>query len=115
MYFTKVTVPSLTAGLYPSLGYVEYNTVGQAIRLTNVKNDVPYSVDGDETDMSHELEAYPAKDVNSFYCQNYRGNVCDQLYLKAGAESAVSSSSSITRRGRSLNCQWTNGTLWLPR
>ena len=86
MYFTKVTVPSLTAGLYPSLGYVEYNTVGQAIRLTNVKNDVPYSVDGDETDMSHELEAYPAKDVNSFYCQNYRGNVCDQLYLKAGAE-----------------------------
>ena len=86
MYFTKVTVPSLTAGLYPSLGYVEYNTVGQAIRLTNVKNDVPYSVDGDETDMSHELEAYPAKDANSFYCQNYRGNVCDQLYLKAGAE-----------------------------
>lgn len=86
MYFTKVTVPSLTAGLYPSLGYVEYNTVGQAIRLTNVKNDVPYSVDGDETDMSHELEAYPAKDANSFYCKNYRGNVCDQLYLKAGAE-----------------------------
>ena len=86
MYFTKVTVPSLTAGLYPSLGYVEYNTVGQAIRLTNVKNDVPYSVDGDETDMSHELEAYPAKDANSFYCKNYRGNVCDELYLKAGAE-----------------------------
>ena len=86
MYFTKVTVPSLTAGLYPSLGYVEYNTVGQAIRLTNVKNHVPYSVDGDETDMSHELEAYPAKDAHSFYCQNYRGNVCDQLYLKAGAE-----------------------------
>ncbi|MDY4411421.1 MAG: hypothetical protein SPE56_11480 [Prevotella sp.] len=86
MYFTKVTVPSLTAGLYPSLGYVEYNMVGQAIRLTNVKNHVPYSVDGDETDMSHELEAYPAKDANSFYCQNYRGNICDQLYLKAGAE-----------------------------
>ena len=86
MYFTKVTVPTLTAGLYPSLGYVEYNTVGQAIHLANVKNHVAYAVDGDETDMSHELEAYPAKDANSFYCQNYRGNVCDQLYLKAGAE-----------------------------
>lgn len=85
MYFTKVTVPSLTAGLYPALGYVEYNNVGQAIRLTNVKNDVPYSVDGDETDMSHELEAYPIGD-GSYYCQNYRGNVCDELYLKAGAE-----------------------------
>lgn len=85
MYFTKVTVPSLTAGLYPSLGYVEYNTVGQAIRLTNVKNDVPYSVDGDETDMSHELEAYPTKD-GSFYCQNYRGNICDEIYFKPGAE-----------------------------
>lgn len=86
MYFTKVTVPTLTAGLYPSLGYVEYNTVGQAIHLANVKNHVAYAVDGDETDMSHELEAYPAKDANSFYCQNYRGNVCDQLYLKPGAE-----------------------------
>ena len=85
MYFTKVTVPSLTAGLYPALGYVEYNNVGQAIRLTNVKNDVPYSVDGDETDMLHELEAYPIGD-DSYYCQNYRGNVCDELYLKAGAE-----------------------------
>lgn len=85
MYFTKVTVPSLTAGLYPALGYVEYNNVGQAIRLTNVKNDVPYSVDGDETDMSHELEAYPTKD-GSFYCQNYRGNICDEIYFKPGAE-----------------------------
>jgi hypothetical protein len=85
MYFTRVTVPSLTAGLYPSLGYVEYNNVGQAIRLTNVKNDVPYSVDGDETDMSHELEAYPTKD-GSFYCQNYRGNICDEIYFKPGAE-----------------------------
>ena len=86
MYFTKVTIPTLNGGLYPSMGYIEYNDAGQAIRLSNVKNAVSYSVDGDETDMSHELEAYPAKDEGSFYCQNYRGNVCDQLYLKAGAE-----------------------------
>lgn len=86
MYFTKVTIPVLNAGLYPSLGYVEYNDVGQAIRLSNVKNAVSYSVDGDETDISHELEAYPANDEGSFYCQNYRGNVCDQIFLKAGAE-----------------------------
>jgi len=86
MYFTKVTIPTLNGGLYPSMGYIEYNDAGQAIRLSNVKNAVSYSVDGDETDMSHELEAYPAKDEGSFYCQNYRGNICDQLYLKAGAE-----------------------------
>ena len=86
MYFTKVTIPALSAGLYPAMGYVTYNDYGQAIRLSNVKNNVAYSNDGDATDMSLELEAYPIGSSNSFYCQNYRGNVCDEIYLKAGAE-----------------------------
>lgn len=84
MYFTKVTVPVTT--LFPCMGYVTYESAdNRAIHLANAKNDVSAAIDGDVTDISYELEAYPIGD-GSYYCQNYRGNVCDELYLKAGAE-----------------------------
>lgn len=85
MYFTKVTVPVST--LYPCMGYITYaSTDNRAIHLANAKNNVAASIDGDITDISYELEAYPIATGGGYYCQNYRGNICDQLYLKPTAE-----------------------------
>lgn len=88
MYFTKVTIPQST--IYPYLGYIAYeSTDDRATRLSNKKGDNAASIDGDLDDISYEMEAYVPTDGSGegiFDCKNYRGNVCDQLYLKAGAE-----------------------------
>lgn len=81
MYFTKVTIPKLVIGYYPTMGFVSYSTVnGLALSLANDKTQPA------QADIAYEMEAKKPETDGIYDCQNFHGNVCEQIYFKPGAE-----------------------------
>lgn len=81
MYFTKVTIPKLAIGYYPTLGFISYSTVnGLALSLANDKTQPA------QAGIAYEMEAKKPETDGIYDCQNFHGNVCEQIYFKPGAE-----------------------------
>jgi len=81
MDFCKVIIPELQGKPYPTLGYIGYFTNNKvAMSLVNDKGNAA------TTNIEYDMMAAESSTTGTYDCENFRGNLCDQVYLKAGAE-----------------------------
>lgn len=84
MDFSKVTIPQLSVRPYPMLPYIQYNRVGTAVEMSNENGSFA------SEDIEYDMQAYLSDSTDvaegTYDCRNFRGNVCEQIYFKPGAE-----------------------------
>lgn len=87
MYFSKVTIPTLTTQPYPMLGYIRRNaTTGLVQRMTNGKASAP-TTNIEYDMMALASETAKGSTTDSIYkCTVFDGNVCEQIWFKTGAQ-----------------------------
>lgn len=86
MYFTKVTIPEENSLPYPMMPFIRYNaTTHLVLRMDNTKGDQPTT--NLQYDMMAAYDSAASTTTDSSYiCQNYDGNLCEQIYFKDGAQ-----------------------------
>lgn len=89
MKFSKVTVTDQTGKVYPYLGNIVYRPSNDVARkLANTKGDEA------TTDIQYDMAVkwnYGTEDHSdtgdgNFSCENFKGNLCDEIYFKPEAE-----------------------------
>lgn len=89
MKFSKVTVTDQTGKVYPYLGNIVYRPSNDVARkLANTKGDEA------TTDIQYDMAVkwnYNTEDHSdtgdgNFSCENFKGNLCDEIYFKPEAE-----------------------------
>lgn len=87
MYFSKVTIPTLTTQPYPMLGFIRRNaTTGLVQRMTNGKASAP-TTNIEYDMMAMATETAKGSTTDSIYkCSVFDGNVCEQIWFKTGAQ-----------------------------
>lgn len=87
MYFSKVTIPTLTTQPYPMLGFIRRNaTTGLVQRMTNGKASAP-TTNIEYDMMAMATETAQGSTTDSIYkCSVFDGNVCEQIWFKTGAQ-----------------------------
>lgn len=89
MKFSKVTVTDQTGKVYPYLGNIVYRPSNDVARkLANTKGDEPTA--DIQYDMAvkwnYDTEDHSDTGDGNFSCENFKGNLCDEIYFKPEAE-----------------------------
>lgn len=89
MKFSKVTVTDQTGKVYPYLGNIVYRPSNDVARkLSNTKGDEPTA--DIQYDMAvkwnYDTEDHSDTGDGNFSCENFKGNLCDEIYFKPEAE-----------------------------
>ena len=79
MAFSKVTITDQTGRIYPNLADISYQNNG----IANKMGDVAYTM---MTKWNAATADHSDTGDGSFSCEKWRGNICDQVYLKPGGE-----------------------------
>lgn len=83
MYFSKVTIPTLTTGVAPMMPYILKNQYGLILRMQNDKGERA------TTDIQYDMMAtgLDKNGADSIYqCANFDGNVCRQILFKPNGQ-----------------------------
>lgn len=89
MKFSKVTVTDQTGKVYPYLGNIVYRPSNDVARkLANTKGDeattdIQYDM---AVKWNYETEDHSDTGDGNFSCENFKGNLCDEIYFKPEAE-----------------------------
>lgn len=89
MKFSKVTVTDQTGKVYPYLGNIVYRPSNDVARkLANTKGDEPTAdIQYDMTvKWNYDTEDHSDTGDGNFSCENFKGNLCDEIYFKPEAE-----------------------------
>lgn len=87
MRFTKVTIPDQTGKVYPCLGHIEYREAnGRPTKLTNTKSEPATANIEYDIVVAWNKAAENGGGSADFDCEPFDGNLCDEIYLKPGAE-----------------------------
>lgn len=89
MKFSKVTVTDQKGKVYPYLGNIVYRPYNDVARkLANTKGDEPTA--DIQYDMAvkwnYDTEDHSDTGDGNFSCENFKGNLCDEIYFKPEAE-----------------------------
>lgn len=89
MKFSKVTVTDQTGKVYPYLGNIVYRPSNDVARkLANTKGDeattdIQYDM---AVKWNYDTEDHSDTGDGNFSCENFKGNLCDEIYFKPEAE-----------------------------
>lgn len=89
MKFSKVTVTDQKGKVYPYLGNIVYRPSNDVARkLANTKGDeattdIQYDM---AVKWNYETEDHSDTGDGNFSCENFKGNLCDEIYFKPEAE-----------------------------
>lgn len=89
MKFSKVTVTDQTGKFYPYLGNIVYRPSNDVARkLANTKGDeattdIQYDM---AVKWNYDTEDHSDTGDGNFSCENFKGNLCDEIYFKPEAE-----------------------------
>ena len=89
MKFSKVTVTDQTGKVYPYLGNIVYRPSNDVARkLANTKGDeattdIQYDM---AVKWNYDTEDHSDTGNGNFSCENFKGNLCDEIYFKPEAE-----------------------------
>lgn len=89
MKFSKVTVTDQTGKVYPYLGNIVYRPSNDVARkLANTKGDeATTDIQYDMTvKWNYDTEDHSDTGDGNFSCENFKGNLCDEIYFKPEAE-----------------------------
>lgn len=89
MKFSKVTITDQTGKVYPYLGNIVYRPSNDVARkLANTKGDeattdIQYDM---AVKWNYDTEDHSDTGDGNFSCENFKGNLCDEIYFKPEAE-----------------------------
>lgn len=86
MYFSKVTIPTKTTGVYPMMPYVLKNQNGLILRMQNDKGERPTSNIQYDMMAAYDATASSGQTDSTYTCSNFDGNICEQILFKPGGQ-----------------------------
>lgn len=86
MYFSKVTIPTRTTGVYPMMPYVLKNQYGLILRMQNDKGERPTNNIQYDMMAAYDATASSGQTDSTYTCANFDGNICQQILFKPGGQ-----------------------------